>query len=122
MYLINRKVAVIKPTAVFLEWLRNLPDWDLDMTLEDLRNDCTAILIPEPIGRTPEYYIEGMYREIFEIELDSWERDQSKWSQQMNLETFREWFDIEIHSIVLEPNKRKIKWEKYTMTDISDSC
>ncbi len=38
-----RKVAIIKPTARFLGWLKNLPDWDLDMTLGDFRY--------KPLGR-----------------------------------------------------------------------
>ena len=39
MQSIDRLVAIIKPGQPFLDWLRSLPDWDLEMTLEELRSE-----------------------------------------------------------------------------------
>ena len=47
MHTIDRFVAIIKPKQPFLDWLESQPDWDLDMTLEELRKDSNAYLIPE---------------------------------------------------------------------------
>ena len=107
--LINRNIAIIKPRAPFLEWLESLPDWDLDITLEDLRSDCTVFLIPELDDEDAIKYIEDMHKEIFEYELDSWHRDESLWPEKRTLKLFREWFDIELHSMVLDTLDEEIE-------------
>lgn len=47
MYFVDRSVAVIKPKQPFLDWLNNMPDNDIDLSLDNLRADCTVLLIPE---------------------------------------------------------------------------
>jgi hypothetical protein len=37
--LINRTVAIIKPKQPFLDWLKGLPDWDVKLTLRELREE-----------------------------------------------------------------------------------
>ena len=106
---INRAVAIIKPKAPFIQWLKSLPDWDLDVTLEDLRKDSTAILIQEQEeDRKAIKYIEKIHQEIFELELDSWHRDEQGWPKKRDLKTFRKWFDVEIYSMVIDTGKGMI--------------
>ena len=105
---INRAVAIIKPKAPFIQWLKSLPDWDLDVTLEDLRKDSTAILIPEQENRNAIVYIKKIHQEIFQLELDSWHRDENWWPKKRDLKTFRKWFDVEIHSTVMDTGKGMI--------------
>lgn len=47
MKTINRGVAIIKPKEPYLNWIRNLPDPDMEIGLKELRTDCTAVLVPE---------------------------------------------------------------------------
>ncbi|HSH78600.1 MAG TPA: hypothetical protein VLA19_08725 [Herpetosiphonaceae bacterium] len=103
MNTINRAVAVIKPRQLFLDWAKRLPDPANDLMLDALRTDCTAILIPDfDDPSEAEAFIATIAWDLFEMELDSWERDPGNWPANRNYDTFRAWFDVEIHSIVLD--------------------
>lgn len=105
---INRAVAIIKPKIPFYQWLAT-SDLSLGITFEELREDCTAILIPEFVSKEEAIgYIEDIYEEIFEMELSSWVRDTKNWPKKRNLEMFREWFEVEIHSEVLDTVEGRI--------------
>ncbi|POA97091.1 hypothetical protein C2134_19105 [Chromobacterium sinusclupearum] len=104
MYFVDRAVAVIKPKQPFLDWLNQLPDTDMvDLSLDSLRSDCTAVLLPEFIE--PEEgvaHIDEICEQLFKMELASWDEDESHWPQDLSLKAFWEWFDVEIHSMVLD--------------------
>jgi len=104
MYFVDRSVAVIKPKAPFLDWLNKVPDNDMvDLTLEALRSDCTVILLPE--FNEPEEgvaYIDEIYEQLFKMELASWYEDDALWPTDLSLKAFWEWFDVEIHSTVID--------------------
>lgn len=103
MEYVNRSLVVIKPRQPFFDWLKGTPDWDLDLTLETLRVDCTALLIPEfdePEGAVG--YVDDMFEQIFEMELASWSEDTATWPQPRTLKMFWEWFDVELHSMVID--------------------
>ena len=103
MEYVDRSLAVIKPRQPFFDWLKETPDWDLDLTLETLRVDCSALLIPE--FDEPEEavaYIDDMFEQIFDMELASWCMDESIWPKKRTLKMFWEWFDVELHSTVID--------------------
>lgn len=103
MYFVDRSVAVIKPKAQFLEWLNAVPGNDMDLTLDNLRADCTVILVPE--FDEPEEavaYVDEIYDQLFKMELASWYEDEALWPDNRTLKTFWEWFDVEIHSTVID--------------------
>lgn len=103
MDVINRAVAVIKPRQPYLDWASSLPGPADDVTLDELRTDCTAILIPDfDAPAEAEAFIAAMADDLFEMELDSWDRDPRTWPVNRSYATFREWFDVEIHSIVFD--------------------
>jgi len=43
---------------------------------------------------------QSAYLEVFENELYGWHTDESEWPANRDLETFRQWFTIELHSVV----------------------
>lgn len=104
MYFVDRSVAVIKPRQPFLDWLNAVPEQDMvDLTLESLRADCTVILLPEFLE--PEEavsHVDEMYEQLFKMELSSWYEDPALWPADLSLKAFWEWFDVEIHSTVLD--------------------
>lgn len=113
MYTINRLVAVIKPRQPFLDWLESQVDWDLDMTLEGLRSDCNALLIPEYDSTEQAMrYIERNHKAIFELELSGWYTDETMWPEKRTLSVFRKWFDVEIHSMVIDMLDKHIMKEE----------
>ncbi|CUA82655.1 MULTISPECIES: hypothetical protein [Gulbenkiania] len=103
MYFVDRCVAVIKPREPFVAWLNAVPGNDAELSLESLRADCTVILLPE--FTDPEEgvaCIDDLYDKLFRMELASWYDDESLWPADRSLKTFWEWFDVEIHSTVID--------------------
>jgi len=103
MYIIDRHLAVIKPRQPFLDWLRTTPGYEVDLTLDQLRLDCTSLLIPEfEEAEDAIAYIDEIANQIFEAELSGWVDDAETWPQNRTLKMFWEWFEVEIHSTVVD--------------------
>ena len=103
MYAVDRSVAIVKPKEPFLEWLRNLPDSEIDITLEQLRSDSTVYLIPD-FDEIEDALaaIDHIYSHIFEAELAEWSEEESAWPADRSLKQFWKWFDVSLHSIVID--------------------
>ncbi len=104
MYEVDRMVAVIKPTQIFVDWVNtHIAEGEEPVTLEDLLIDCTAILIP-PFDEASDAveYIEALYTEIFETELETWFLDEAFWPEKRTFQLFNEWFNVEFHSLVFD--------------------
>ena len=103
MYFVDRSVAVIKPRESFHQWLHAVPGSEVDISLDSLRCDCTVILLPE--FNDPEdavAYIDEIYLQLFKMELASWYEEESLWPKDLSLKAFWEWFNVEIHSTVID--------------------
>jgi len=112
--IVNRLAAIIKPKQPLLDWLESQPDWDLDITLEELRADRYALLIPGyAFPEQAMRYIERNHKAIFELELFGWYTDESVWPEKRTLSVFRKWFDVEIHSMVIDMLDKHIMREEY---------
>ncbi|MGB7291542.1 MAG: hypothetical protein WBD99_05170 [Thermodesulfobacteriota bacterium] len=53
-----------------------------------------------------------MYEDIFEEELFVWCREKSWWPENITQEMFWEWFDVELHSAVMDPYAEPIVKEE----------
>ena len=76
MYLVDRTAAVLKPTETFLQWLQKTDEEMPELTLSQLRANCTVFLLP--LFDEPEEvvaYFNERFEEIFEAELSSWTID-----------------------------------------------
>lgn len=104
MYEIDRGVIIIKYKQPFLDWVRNLPDPDNSITLDDLNNDNTAYLVPDPEDDVDGMdFIKDNYAWIFEETLNGWWTDEKDCPVKRNLKTFLDWFNYEYHSVVVDP-------------------
>ena len=67
----------------------------------DVEGEQTAYLIPEfENDDGAQRVLKDVFAEVFERELFGWHTDETAWPKNRNLALFREWFDIEIHSVV----------------------
>ncbi|HYJ85659.1 MAG TPA: hypothetical protein VEW46_06375 [Pyrinomonadaceae bacterium] len=109
MFEIDRCLLIVKPKQPFLDWSQSI-DYQVDLTLADLREDSTAYLIPEyeMISEQAEI-LEWCYQFVFEAELKSWYTDPELWPKERNLEMFLEWFDVRFHSLVFDLLKEPIE-------------
>ena len=114
MDVINRAVAIIGPRQPYLDWATGISEPGDDVTLDELRTDCTAILIPDfDTPAESEAFIAGLAGELFEMELEAWDRDPATWPEDRSYKVFQEWFDVEIHSIVLDASDDNITREAF---------
>jgi hypothetical protein len=104
MKLINRGIIIVKPNHRFLDWLNRLPDRETgspDYTMDDIRQDCTAFLLPDVVSEgSLDFILEPIKANLFEMELADWCTDPSTWPVDRSPEAFDRWFDIEFHSMV----------------------
>ena len=47
MYFVDRTAVVLKPTARFLEWLKSADENMPDLTIEQIRANCSVFLVPQ---------------------------------------------------------------------------
>ena len=80
MYAIDRNVVLSKPKQPFSNGWNGLPENDLQLALENLRADCTVLLIPEFEELEQAIaYVDDLYEQIFEAELGSWCDERKLW-------------------------------------------
>jgi hypothetical protein len=101
MNLINRGVVVIKPKEPFLDWVNRDPTLSSPVTMEELRQDCMTILVPD-LGSLEAAldYVEPLKPRLFEMELEAWDRDPANWPKERTAASFDAWFELEVHSMV----------------------
>jgi hypothetical protein len=103
MFEVNRTVLVVKPKQPFLAWAHSLDDESKDLTLERLREDCTAYLVPEiQYDSEQRHMLEWCFELLFEEELEGWHTEPKDWPQNRDLKMFLEWFEVEFHSLVFD--------------------
>ncbi len=111
MYLINRAVAIVRIKQPCLDWINSTDGPSL--TLKSVNRESHVYLLPEhDTEQERELIIQDLYKEIFELELAGFCRDQSQWPK-ISYQKFLDWFDIEVHSMVFDPYTEKIEKEEY---------
>ncbi|MBK8738711.1 MAG: hypothetical protein IPM02_03805 [Betaproteobacteria bacterium] len=96
--MLNRAVLIVRPKQPFLDWAAGLDDSGL---LPDVEGEKTAYLIQEFSDDDEALRVlKSVYAEIFERELFGWHTDEAAWPKKRSLVLFREWFEIEMHSVV----------------------
>jgi hypothetical protein len=112
-YAINRSVAIIRPKQPYVDWANQLPDANRKTSLSDLQEDCTVILVPEyDNDDDAKKYIDKIARDILENELFSWCTNEDWWPQNRTKAMFWKWFDVELHSEVIDPSEEPIMKEE----------
>ncbi len=116
MYLINRQVAIVKPKQPFVDWVDSISeDPSENVSLKEVRSECTVYLVADGANNEEEAleYLYEFYDEIFADQLDGWYTDETRWPQDISLVKFKQWFDIEVHSMVVDLYEDEIEKEPY---------
>ena len=99
----NRSALVVKAKQPFLDWLRSLPDPVRDMSLDDLNEDRTAYLVADWYDDTErDQLVRKGYGAIFKQELAGWWTVENDWPKKRTFKVFRQWFDVEFHSMLVD--------------------
>jgi len=103
MFEVDRIVAIIRPTAALLDFLKNLPKPMDSGVLKNVEKDCTVLLIPSFDGpKQAQAYIDQIYLSIFEAEFSSWGIPKNAWPKERSLEIFKTFYQVDFHSMVYD--------------------
>jgi hypothetical protein len=112
MYLINRAAAVVKLKQPYLDWTHSFGE-EHKITLEDINRENHIYLLPHyDTDEELAQIIKDLYPHIFEVELWSWHSDDSLWPE-IKYQTFLDWFEVQVHSMVLDPYEDEIEKEEF---------
>ncbi len=102
MELLNRSVVIVKPLRPYLEWAKEDDAEGLaESVFENLRGEPHVYLLPEYEDPTAQKEVlEQSWPVLFEAMLEGWVTDEAFWPKDRTLEMFREWFEIQMSSMV----------------------
>lgn len=111
---VKRTAVIIIPKQPYIDWANSLEEDGVQLG-EDYTPEHTIYLVEDITGYMIDKVeiIKPHYEFIFEEELVSWHRLVIDWSAKRNLDTFLEWFEVEIHSLVLDLHGGRLKTERY---------
>ena len=96
---INRNAIVVKPKQPLFDWINSIdPATPIYMVPEG-----TVYLLKEKDSNEQiEKWLQRNFDNIFQNELNNWYIDEKVWPQKRTYQLFKEWFTIEIHSMILD--------------------
>jgi hypothetical protein len=110
MKTINRSSLVVKPAQPFLDWLHRVDRTSTQLTPDDLRLEPTIYLLPEwDTENQALQLLAEVSNEIFEEQLNGWDRGPSAWPGELDLKPFLLWFDCSFHSIVMDLSSERLR-------------
>jgi hypothetical protein len=96
--MLNRAVLIVRPAQPSLEWAAKLDDSGI---VPDVDREQTVYLVPEFESEAEQRQVlQEVFKEVFESELHGWHTEPSAWPRPLTLAMFRQWFSIEMHSVV----------------------
>lgn len=125
-FTLNRTVVLLGPKQPYLDWLNEVDPEEQALTVEDLRDDNEVFLIPQYSDNSDsEKWVEKRWSVLFEHMLMGWIEDETLWPQDRSLAMFREWFDIEIHTMAWDLSDEPLfveDWQDETDDDEDDDA
>lgn len=113
MDVLNRSALLVRPKEPYISWAESFEDTDTVVPSEEGPREYTIYLVPEVMDdRDFELFLRKNYRKIFEHELAAWMVDESTWPVTRDYKTFRQWFDIECHSVVCDLSNEELLGEE----------
>ena len=115
MRVVNRTAVTITAAQPYIDWTRTrAADADKGMlTVARARPFGSAFLLPEfDLEEDVQEWIEENAAWLFEFQLASWTEDESAWPESRDLKAFREWFRVDVHSIVVDMGEDDIEGEE----------
>src|SRR5436305_12858464 len=115
MRVVNRTAVTIVGAEPYIAWTRgHIADSDKDtLTVARAKPYGSAFLLPElELEEDVQEWVEENAVWLFEFQLAAWTDDESAWPVRRDLATFREWFRLDIHAIVVDVADDDIEGEE----------
>ena len=103
--IINRAAVLLKYKSPAVQWINEADPYNADpgILLESVNEDRKVYLIKDEDADGQgaiEQWIKMNYEALFENELKGWYTDENLWPKKRDLKLFREWFDVDYHSVI----------------------
>ncbi len=114
MFVVNRSALLVKRKKPYIDWANTLDEDGPRLSLDEPMKDSTVYLVDE-IGYESdgEEVLKKHYAIIFEQELVEWHLVEKDWPQKRDLKTFKDWFEVEAHSMVLDVSDYAFEFEEF---------
>jgi hypothetical protein len=114
---VNRQVVVVRAKEPFVEWINRISASEKEPTqfsLAEVNRDPHTFLIPhfDCVADAHEYLV-GIKPLLFEMLLGGWYGDPELWPEDRTSEVFDEWFEVSIHTGVVDLAFERFKRERY---------
>ena len=97
---INRNAILVRPKKPFFDWLELI--FHEEQTISDTEENNIYLIREMGSNENIKKWIKKNFDNIFVNELNDWYTDESVWPPNRTYKMFSEWFEIEIHSMVLD--------------------
>ena len=115
MRVVNRTAVTVVGAQPYIDWtLHNEADHNKgSLTVAHAKTYGTAYLLPEfELEEDVQEWVEENVAWLFEFQLAAWTDDESTWPPTRDLKTFRQWFRVDVHSVVVDVGEDDIEGEE----------
>ena len=115
MRLVNRTAISIVGAQPYVDWTRQTGSTAGrdTVTVARAKPFGTAVLLPEfELEEDVQEWVEENAGWLFEFQLSAWTDDESTWPATRDLRTFREWFRVDVHNVVVDVADTDIEGEE----------
>jgi hypothetical protein len=114
MRVLNRTAVTITGAQPYIDWTQGA-DADFAkgaITVARAKTFGTAYLLPEfELEEDVTEWVEENVQLLFEFQLAAWTEDESVWPPLRDLKTFRAWFRVDVHNVVIDAADDEIEGE-----------
>jgi hypothetical protein len=115
-FTINRSAIVLLPKQPVLDWIMRVDPDPLNLTLEQLRQEQDVFLLRQGTIESiddAQRWVYRRWRGFFERYLYDWFTKEEWWPQNRTLKMFKEWFDVQYHSMIWDLAAEPIQHEDW---------
>lgn len=105
---INRNAIVIRPKQPLFDWVNSI---DPENPVETTDEGTVYLLKEKDSNEEIVKWLQRNFDNIFQNELNNWYIDEQVWPQKRTYQQFKAWFDVEIHSMILDLEETAIMKE-----------
>lgn len=101
-FTISRHLIILMPKQPVLDWIKRVDPNPPNISLDEVRQEQNAFLVPDTLDgqQEAERWVLRRWSMFFEGFLAEWYTDESWWPQKRTQKMFKEWFEIQYHSMV----------------------
>ncbi len=96
---INRNAIVVKAKQPLYDWINALCP---EIPIFEKEEGTVYLIREKDDNEAIERWIKRNFERIFVSELNGWYTDEAGWPQKRTYKVFQEWFEVEIHSLILD--------------------